>query len=283
MVTADQVRFFDENGYLNYGPVLTPDEVEALRNGLDRVIELELHGGDDSSPEFRYGHDRRGETPAESGRAARAIHQFVNMWKRDAAYEATIHHPTIAGAARGLLRTPQVRLWHDQIISKPPRDNGHFQFHQDFYFWPLSPPRIVSCWLALDDATVENGCMHVIPASHRDPRFSPEARAADVVAANAASERGEQPARTDRDTIASSDASIGTPVELRAGECMFHHCLNFHATPANRTDRQRRAFVMIFMAEGVRYHNAQSPHHVLVPTIEVADGEPLAGEWFPVA
>ena len=42
--------------------------------------------------------------------------------------------------------------------------------------WPLSEPRILSCWIALDDATVENGCMHVVPGSHRDQRFSPEAK-----------------------------------------------------------------------------------------------------------
>lgn len=79
------------------------------------------------------------------------------------------------------------------------------------------------------------------------------------------------------------DISRGIPVELKAGECMFHHCLNFHGTPPNVTERQRRAFVMIFMAQGVRYHNAQSPGHILVPTIEVADGEPLVDDGFPVA
>ncbi|MXY99122.1 phytanoyl-CoA dioxygenase family protein [Candidatus Poribacteria bacterium] len=79
------------------------------------------------------------------------------------------------------------------------------------------------------------------------------------------------------------DISHGVPVELKAGECMFHHCLNWHGTPPNITDRQRRAFVMIFMAKGVRYNNAQSPGHILVPTIEVPDGEPLTGDGFPVA
>ncbi|WP_238314855.1 phytanoyl-CoA dioxygenase family protein, partial [Methylobacterium crusticola] len=47
----------------------------------------------------------------------------------------------------------------------------------------------------------------------------------------------------------------GMPVELKAGECMFHHCLNFHGTPPNVTERQRRAFVMIFMAQDVCYNN----------------------------
>ena len=96
----------------------------------------------------------------------------MNMWKREPSYEAAIHNPLIAGTARGLLDTPEVRLWHDQIISKPPHDNGHFGYHHDFFFWPLSPPNIVSCWLALDDATVDSGCMHVMPKSHKDERFS---------------------------------------------------------------------------------------------------------------
>ena len=278
MVTEEQVRFFEENGYLKYGKALEPSEVEAMRGGLDRVIDLELRKSDSSSPEFGYGHDRDGESPDK--RPARAIHQYVNMWKRDAAFEAAIHNPIIAGAVRGLLRTPSARLWHDQVISKPPKDNGHFRFHQDFYFWPLWPSNIVSCWLALDDASVESGCMHVVPRSHTDPRFSPAARAGERVPDDA---EGVAALPSSREEVAQLDASHGVPVELKAGECMFHHCLNFHATPANVTDRQRRAFVMIFMAEGVKFHRAQSPGHVLVPTIEVEDGEPLTGAGFPVA
>jgi ectoine hydroxylase-related dioxygenase (phytanoyl-CoA dioxygenase family) len=83
--------------------------------------------------------------------------------------------------------------------------------------------------------------------------------------------------------MAELPASAGVPVELKAGECMFHHCLNFHATPQNITDRERRAFVMIFMAKGVCFNRAQSPNHILVSTIEVEDGQPLIGSGFPVA
>ena len=129
------------------------------------IIELELSEGDDSSPEFKYGHDRHGDKLKRGSGHPRAIHQYVNMWKRESSYEAAIHNPLIAGTARALLNTSEVRLWHDQIISKPPKDNGHFGFHHDFFFWPLSPPNIVSCWLALDDATVDSGCMHVMPKS----------------------------------------------------------------------------------------------------------------------
>ena len=283
MATQQQIDFFQENGYLKFGKVLDSAEVDAMRTGLDAVIELELGEGDDSSPEFKYGHDRRENRLNRGAGHPRAIHQYVNMWKRDAHYERAIHHPLIAGTARALLDTPEVRLWHDQVISKPPHDNGHFGFHHDFFFWPLSPPNIVSCWLALDDATVDNGCMHVMPKSHKDERFSIAARTEANAAAAKAREAGSEPPPNQWTERQNMDISHGIPVELKAGECMFHHCLNFHGTPPNVTERQRRAFVMIFMAQGVRYHNAQSPGHILVPTIEVADGEPLVGDGFPVA
>ncbi len=54
MVTTEQIQFFDENGYLAYGKVIEPEDVEELRAGLDRMIELELNGGDDSQPEFQF-------------------------------------------------------------------------------------------------------------------------------------------------------------------------------------------------------------------------------------
>ena len=272
MIEQEQVRFFQQNGYLKYGPVLDMDEVEKLRDGLDRVIQIELNGGDDSEPEFHFGHRR------DSDSSRRAITQFVNMWKREPAYERLLHHPTISGVLCALLNTSQVRLWHDQIISKPPDDNDHFQFHQDFYFWPLDVPRIVTCWLALDDANLNSGCMHVIPGSHIDSRFSPSARAEEMRAKSVG-----EITESDRDRIAEQPAGYGKPVELKAGECMFHHCLNFHATPPNVTNNQRRAHVMIFMAEGTRVNLSQSPNHILVPGFEVADGEELIGPGFPLS
>ena len=181
MITQQQIEFFAENGYLRYGRVLDMAEVEALRAGLDKVIEIEATGGDDSEVEFKFGHRRGGSMDGDAeGQRRRAIVQYVNMFKREPSYERLLHHPVISGVACALLNTPRVRLWHDQIISKPPEENGHFHFHQDFYLWPLRDPRIVTCWLALDDATPENGCMHVVPGSHKDPQFGLESYAAEL-------------------------------------------------------------------------------------------------------
>ena len=264
MVDESQISFFQENGYLSYGSVLQMDEIKELRRDLNKVIQIEFDGGDDTEPEFRYGHRRKNED--EVG----AITQFVNMWKRQPSYERLLHHPIISGIACALLGVKRVRLWHDQIISKPPKDNGKFNFHQDFYFWPLDHPQIVTCWLALDDATIDSGCMHVIPRSHIDEKFGPIARA-------------EGAYKTERELISQKDIDFGTPVELMAGECMFHHCLNFHATPPNITNQQRRAHIMIFMAEGTKVNLSQSANHILVSRFEVDDGQELIGSRFPLS
>lgn len=281
MIDQSQIDFFQEHGYLRYGRVLSEPEVMLYRDKLDQVIAEENQGGRDDEPEFKYGHRRAGAT-AEL-QAQRPITQYINMWKRDADYRNLLHHPVITGVAKALLGTDAVRLWHDQIISKPPRDNGLFHFHQDFYLWPLMDPQILTCWLALDDVEPANGSMHVIPGSHKDPRFGLEAYEAEQAAIKAAAEKGEEPpTESPRQLMRHEPAAVGKSVDLAAGECMFHHCQNFHATPPNVTDRQRRAHIMIFMADGVRVNLARAERHPLIPGFEVGHGAPLVGRGFPL-
>ena len=122
-----------------------------------------------------------------------------------------------------------------------------------------------------------NGCMHVVPGSHRDPRFSQAGRKKEL------EELAENPdARTERVIMGEHDASFGVPVELKSGECMFHHSLNFHSTPKNTTDSQRRAFVIIYLPEGMCFDNTQAWDHPLVPLIEAKHGDPITSSNFPV-
>ena len=281
ILTAEQTQKFSRDGYLKFGRVIERDEVERLRAALDQVIaeEMERESDEDLPPEFVFGHARKA---AGNQNESRAIHQFLNMWKVRPEYRAVIHNPQITQAVRDLMRVERVRLWHDQVISKPPHDNAHFQCHHDFYFWPLDRPRMISCWLALDDATVDNGCMHVIPGSHRDPRFQPAGcdLSEDIDLAPVPLGPGEPGSLYDEVRTWGPERAV--PVELKAGECMFHHCLNYHMTPKNITDRQRRAFVMIFMPDGTRYNHDQSPQHPCTNYLNLVDGAVLDGEKFPV-
>lgn len=282
VLSEEQKAKFYKDGYLRFGKVLETEQVQSLRDELDRVSKEEREREDYSNlpPEFAYGHDRKGQT--RESREVRAIHQFVNMWKVSPLYAEIIRQPLITGAIRELMDSTPIRIWHDQIISKPPGDNAHFQCHHDFYFWPLDRPTMITCWLALDDATPENGCMHVVPGSHRDPRFQPPDcdLSADIHLSPVPMGEGEpgslyKEART-------YGVENTSPVRLKAGECMFHHCLNYHLTPHNITDLQRRAFVMIFMPDGTLYKHAQSPNHPCTNYLNLEDGAAMSGDSFPV-
>lgn len=280
VLSAEQVEQFHRDGYLKFERVIDGAQVEVLRAALDRTIRQELEREDfsDLPPEFAYGHDRKGSERA----GARAIHQFVNMWKVVPEYREVIHNPRITGPVRELMDAPGIRLWHDQVISKPPGDNKHFNCHHDFYFWPLDRPRMITCWLALDDATPENGCMHVIPGSHRDPRFQPPGcdLSPDIHLSPAPMGPGEPGSLYQE--VRTWGVDRAAPVRLKAGECMFHHCLNYHMTPENWTDRQRRAFIMIYMPDGTHYHHAQSPNHPCTSYLNLKDGAVLDGGHFPL-
>lgn len=280
MLSQAQIEQFHKDGYLKFGRAISDEKVAELRNALDCVIadELTRENYDDLPPEFAYGHDRK--TDQRDG--ARAIHQFVNMWKVSPEFREVLHNPKITAVVRDLMDVKEVRIWHDQVISKPPGDNEHFQCHHDFYFWPLDRPRMISCWLALDDATVDNGCMHVIPGSHRDPRFQPATcdLSSDIFLEPAPLGEGEPGSLYQE--VRTWGPEKAKPVLLKAGECMFHHCLNYHMTPRNVSDRQRRAFVMIFMPDGTRYNHAQSPGHCCTNYLGLTDADVLKGDHFPI-
>lgn len=282
VLTPPEIEKFHRDGYLKFRSVLSAAQVQVLRESLDRIIEEEQSGKEfsDRPPEFAFGHDRKtGSTP---DRPPRAIHQFVNMWKVSPEFRSVLDNPLIMGAIRELMAVDRIRLWHDQVISKPPGDNGHFACHHDFYFWPLDRPTMITCWLALDDATPENGCMHVVPGSHRDPRFQPaECDLSDDIHLSPRPLGPGEPGSLYAD-IRGWMPDRAVPVPLKAGECMFHHCLNYHMTPHNTTDRQRRAFVMILMPDGTRYRHTQSPNHPCTSTLGLADGEIMGGEMFPI-
>jgi len=281
VLSPQEVARFHQDGYLRFRRVIDADQVQRLRDELERLRAEERSGRHtgERPPEFAYGHDRDSE-PMK--RPDRAIHQFVNMWKVSPAYREVLDNPLITGAVRELMNAERVRLWHDQVISKPPGDNAKFRCHHDFYFWPLDRPRMISCWLALDRATPDNGCMHVVPGSHRDPRYQPAD--CDLSAEIGLEPRPLGPGEPGSlyDEIRQIDQRDTKPVLLDAGECMFHHCLNWHFTPANVTDRQRRALVLIFMPDGTRYKHAQSPTHICTSYLNLEDGAKMQGENFPV-
>ncbi len=157
ILTDEQIKTFQQNGFVKGGRVLSDDEVEELREELDRVVRER----DDESIKQPV------RTSVWGEQSGKPVWQIVNIWEVSSAYERLMHHPFIVDAISRLTGADELMVWHDQIQHKPAGHGGVTGWHQDAPLWPIIRPMTpVSAWVALDDATVENGCMWMTPGSH---------------------------------------------------------------------------------------------------------------------
>ena len=256
-LTESQIRFFQQNGYLTGIPMLDARQLEALRSEVDRIAEAP-----DADLGLLYEHNRN-----ESDDPSRRLFHCLGHWRVLPALHDLLWHPAFTMPAAQILGGA-VRFWHDQLFLKPATDGGVVAWHQDYSYWTRTAPLAhLTVWIALDDATVENGCVHFVPGSHRWPLL-PKPRLA-----------GEMDAI--RTVLDSAQLAAFRPVasELRAGEASFHHPLMLHGSFANRSPRPRRAVVINVVKDGVR---SESDEPLLTGVPVVPKGQPLGGRFFPL-
>jgi phytanoyl-CoA hydroxylase len=138
---------------------------------------------------------------------------------------------------------PALKLYRADFLMKPARVGSAKGVHQDSPYWPIEPYDLASCWVALDPATRQNGCMTVIPGSHR---------------------RGALPhVRTPGDyEIPESEYRKEDliPVEMKAGTGLVFHSLLIHGTAPNTSDFPRRAVTISMMPASARYTRVAAGH-----------------------
>jgi len=253
-ITDDQVRFYELNGYIQLHNVLKMDEVEVLRKALARAVE------DKNRLNLNLG-------PRTDDGYTKVFLQMVNLWERYPVIEEYIHDIRVAGIARKLTRAKFVRLWHDQALIKYPKDSKATAWHQDTVYWPMNETGGLSCWMALDDVTVDNGCMWFIPGSHK---LGP-LEAVDLGNATDDTILALLPeAYRSRKPIA---------MEMKAGSCTFHNGLTLHYAGSNSTESPRRAMVTIFIPAGTTY---KKHPHLVGDRANLQPGEEFHGPLFPV-
>jgi len=248
---------YARDGFLDGGPLLDAAEVGELAAELDRVI-AERDRTDRPQPV------RIADLGRDDGYQ---VWQIVDIWRASPAFERTMRAPRLVAAAAALLGCRELRLWHDQIQYKPAGVGGVNPWHQDHPYWGiLDRPRQVTAWIAIDDADEANGCMRMVPGSHRWGNRIDELHAiADFDA---------PPAERDGEEV----RAVSRPVP--AGHVHFHHPLTWHGSPANRSGRKRRAIAFHYMAEDVRYVAAGD--HPMERFVTVTDGESMHDPDFPL-
>jgi len=161
MLNQEQVDVYNHDGYLNAGPVLSDNEIAELSDELDRLISTGPDGFKPDQPQpvlFRN----------LASDADNPVWQVVNVWEASPAFERLVHHPFIVKAISQLTGFNNLQVWHDQMQYKSANHGGCTTWHQDAPLWPIILPMTpVSAWIPFDDADLDNGCMWMVPGSHK--------------------------------------------------------------------------------------------------------------------
>jgi ectoine hydroxylase-related dioxygenase (phytanoyl-CoA dioxygenase family) len=256
-LTDDQVRFFHENGYLAGVRMLDDDQVETLRAELAELADPH-HPGHALFYEFHSN---------ESADPTAILFHALGAWRLSPGFHDLLWNPRFVVAASQLLGGP-VRFWHDQLFCKPARHGGVVAWHQDYSYWTRTQPMAhLTCWIALDDATTENGCVQYVPGSHRWPLLPKTTLAGDMHGIEQA--------------LSAEQRARFTPVaaEFPRGYASFHHPLMIHGSSSNVSDRPRRGAVLNVVRDGVRSATNEALLDGVPP---VPSGEPLDGQFFPL-
>lgn len=256
-LTADQVGFFHEFGYLKGIKILDDTQIDALRGALADLMKP----GRGENPLFYEYHYNESEEPGKT------LFHALGAWRLSAAFHDLLFHPAFTTPAAQLLGGP-VRFWHDQLFVKPAHDGGVVAWHQDYSYWIRTRPMAhLTCWIGLDDSTRQNGCVHYVPGSHKWDLL-PRTDLADnmegvLEVLTEEQKRGFKP----------------VPVELKKGEASFHHPLMLHGSYENTSEEPRRACVINVFRDGVI---SDSDEPLLAGVPPVPRGEKIEGRFFPL-
>ena len=247
-LTAQQIADYQRDGFIKLEQVITVDYLTAMRNALAEAVQQELAEDDPAREKSSY---------------EQIFIQKVNLWARHESVKPFILHPRFATLATQLSgRTLQI--WHDQALFKEPHTGAKTPWHQDTHYWPHQQKKDqTTIWIALEDATVHNGCMSFIPGTHElDDIESVNLHDPQELYEIAPQTKGVKP----------------VTCELKAGDCTFHNGLTFHYAGPNRSDQMRQAMAIIYMPDDTTYSGY--PHRI-ADAFNLTIGDPFPETGFP--
>lgn len=216
MLTPDQVQFYRDNGYIAVSGVLSQSEIAALRAVTDDFIE-QSRSVTESNDIFDLEPSHTPERPR--------LRRLMKPDKRHPLYASMFRHPGIVGVLQDLLG-PSVRHKGLKLNLKPGGGGEPVEWHQDWAFYPHTNDDVCVLAIMLDDVTMENGPMMVVPGSNKGKIYNHHQ---DGFFAGAVTE-----------TDAEEAYRQAVPLLGKAGDITVHHARTLHGSAANMSDRYRR-------------------------------------------
>jgi len=256
-ISNEQVHFFKTQGYLPDIKVLSDFQADKL---LEELVDL----SNPQSPGNELFHEYHSN---ESTDPNKILFHALGAWRIKPSFHDILWAPGFLIPASQLLGGA-VRFWHDQLFCKPARHGGVVAWHQDYSYWTRTQPmQHLTCWIALDDANEENGCLHYIPQSHEWDLLPITGLAGDMESIKSVL----KPSQYNKFTP--------TPVPLKKGHATFHHPLTIHGSFENRSAFPRRAVVLNVFLDGTF---SSSDESLLKGVPPVPQGQSLSGQFFPL-
>ncbi len=232
-LSTQQVEQFGADGVIVVEDLLDAAEVEALRQRAEWVASAAAEQVSSKALIQVEPRVEAGELTADD--YALSLRKMSHLAFCDEVFQEHARNTKILDVIESLLG-PDIKLYQDQLFMKPPKVGSRQVYHQDqplgFY---IDPPAMVSCWAALDDATIDNGCLWMLPGTHRFGVIEREKWHDYEEKALAGELAGER------------------PIELKTGSCSFHHGLILHSSRANLTGQRRRGYATHYVSAHCRY------------------------------
>lgn len=248
-LTVTQIEEYETEGFTCPVPVLTPAEVREARAAIEAF-------------------------EARTGRTLDYPEKSKSYLLFDWA-EKLVRHPAVLDAVEDLIG-PDILVYHTTMWIKDPGTPQYIAWHQDGTYFYLDPALHVTAWVALSDASVEAGCMHVLPGSHLDDWHSHD----DDPSPDNLILRGQA-------IYGKFEAERGVPMPLRAGEMSLHHTKLVHCSHPNKAADRRMGFGISYIPAHVR-DVGQTPGSAMLVRVQDRHGnfvreERIGGELSPEA
>jgi ectoine hydroxylase-related dioxygenase (phytanoyl-CoA dioxygenase family) len=222
MLTQQQINFYHENGYLGVENVLSAAEVADLRRVTDEFVE--------KSREVAEHTDVFDLEPGHTSEAPR-VRRIKNPASNHIVYDQALRHDRILDIVEQLIG-PGVSYNGNKLNMKYPEFGSPVEWHQDWAFYPYTNDDLLAVGVVIDDMSIENGCLMVVPGSHKGPIYDHHQNGVFVGAV----------------TDPNFNPDNAVPVEVKAGGISIHHVRTLHGSAPNTSNKPRRLLLYQYYA-----------------------------------
>ena len=249
LLAPEQIQQYNDKGYIFPIDIFSQSEIEEIRRYFDDLLPQAMDSGWNN-------------------------YEITNWHKHCQGIWDVVTDSRIIDVMEDMLGETVI-LRHSHLFAKLPGDGKRVSWHQDASYWPLTPSKVVSAWLAIDDVDLGNGPMQVIPGSHLNAQVA--FRDSTAEEQNVLNQTVENPEDYGDPPVA---------FQLKAGQISLHSDWVLHGSEPNVSDRRRCGLAMRYLSKDVRAYNGWNENSIVCrgsePTGHWANHPRPAGELIPI-